>query len=127
MTDLKGYVAFDFNKGVPYASITPNGITFNRGCTVRLNYTEYAQLFIDYGAKKIALVACEQGDKYAERYFKERANGVLSVRWNHNDLLSTIAQITGWKLKDEAYRAFGTFEPKQEAIIFDLNKAVQLK
>lgn len=34
--DLSGFSAFDFSEGVPYFSVTLNGLTFNRSVVLKL-------------------------------------------------------------------------------------------
>ncbi len=34
--DLSGFSAFDFSEGVPYFSITQNGLTFNKAVVLKL-------------------------------------------------------------------------------------------
>ena len=34
--DLSGFSAFDFSEGVPYFSVTLNGLTFNKAVVLKL-------------------------------------------------------------------------------------------
>ena len=38
MTQLDGFIPFDFSEGVPYVSVTNNGITFNKSSVTSILY-----------------------------------------------------------------------------------------
>ena len=38
MIDLSNFKTFDFSEGVPYISITSNGITFNKSVIMKMKY-----------------------------------------------------------------------------------------
>ncbi|MGM9771024.1 MAG: hypothetical protein ACI3YU_00060 [Segatella copri] len=126
MFDLEGFTAFNFEEGVPYVSITPNGVTFNKSVTLKLNCPEYVQLLINANSKQLALVPCTQDTQNAVVFYRPKSSGILSVRWNARDLLNTIEFITGWRLKDASYRVDGMLIPEAGVMIFDLNKATAL-
>ena len=123
MSVLDGFSAFDFSEGVPYASFTQNGITFNKSVTLKLGEPEFARFLINADAKLVAVQACEANEKNATVFYRPKASGALSVRWNARDLLNTIERIMGWNLKDISYRADGMLLQDEKAIIFDLSKA----
>lgn len=126
MSVLDGFSAFDFSEGVPYASFTQNGITFNKSVTLKLGEPEYARFLINADAKQVAVQACEAGDKSATVFYRPKASGALSVRWNARDLLNTLERIMGWDFKDASYRADGVLLRDERAIVFDLSKATTL-
>lgn len=126
MFELEGFKAFNFEEGVPYVSITPNGVTFNKSVTLKLNSPEYVLLLINADRKQIALMPCEQNTPNATVFYRPKQSGILSVRWNARDLLNTLEYITGWKLKDTTYRVDGMLIPESGVMVFDLNKAVEL-
>lgn len=80
MSVLEGFTAFDFTEGVPYASFTQNGITFNKSVTLKLGEPEYARFLINVDAKQVAVQACEADDKNATVFYRPKASGALSVR-----------------------------------------------
>lgn len=127
MLPLEGFRAFNFEEGVPYVSITSNGVTFNKSVTMKLDYPEYVLLLINSTTQQIALQACEESTPNSTVYYREKKNGVMSIRWNGKDLLNTIEGITGWNLKQVSYRAEGTLLPDEHAMVFDLSKASELK
>lgn len=126
MSALEGFSAFDFSEGVPYASFTQNGITFNKSVTLKLGEPEYARFLINAEAKQVAVQACEADDKNAALFYRPKASGALSVRWNARDLLNTLERIMGWNLKSTSYRADGVLLRDERAIVFDLSKATPL-
>lgn len=126
MSVLEGFSAFDFSEGVPYASFTQNGITFNKSVTLKLGEPEYARFLINADTKQVAVQACEAGEKNATVFYRPKASGALSVRWNARDLLNTLERIMGWNFKEVSYRADGILLENERAIVFDLSKASTL-
>lgn len=126
MSMLEGFFAFDFSEGVPYASFTQNGITFNKSVTLKLGEPEFVKFLINAEAKQVAIQACEADEKNATVFYRPKASGILSVRWNARDLLNTIERIMGWNFKENGYRADGILLREERAIVFDLSKATIL-
>lgn len=126
MPALDGFPAFDFSEGVPYASFTSNGITFNKSVTLKLGEPEYARFLINAETKQVAVQACKADDKNATLFYRPKASCALSVRWNARDLLNTLERIMGWNFKDSSYRADGVLLRDECAIVFDLSKAIPL-
>ena len=126
MLQFEGFKAFNFDEGVPYASFTSHGVTFNKSVTMKLDYPEYVLLLINPNTQQIALQVCEKETPNATAYYRKKKNEILSVRWNGKDLLNTIEGITGWKLTQESYRVEGILYPEERAMIFDLTKATAL-
>ena len=123
MSALDGFRAFDFLEGVPYASFTQNGITFNKSVTLKLGEPEYAKFLINSDTKQVAVQVCSSDDKNATVFYRPKASGVLSVRWNARDLLNTLERVMGWNLKENGYRADGVLLREERAIVFDLSNA----
>lgn len=126
MSMLEGFSAFNFEEGVPYVSVTINGVTFNKAVVMKLGRPPYVRLLINESEKKIAVQVCDEGSANAFPFYKEKKSGVLSVRWNGKDLLNTFQDIMGWDLKSGAYRIEGTNLKAERAILFDLNRATKL-
>ena len=116
MIDLSNFKTFDFSEGVPYISITSNGI----------KYPTYVKLLINESDKQIAVQACDEHDDKSVQFYKEKSNGVLSVRWNTKDLINTIARICDWDLSQLSYRVNGVLVPEMNLMLFDLNEAVTM-
>ena len=55
MIDLSNFKTFDFSEGVPYISITSNGITFNKSVIMKMKYPAYVKLLINETEKQIAV------------------------------------------------------------------------
>lgn len=101
MSLLENFKPFNFNEGVPYVSITINGMTFNKSVIMKLEYPEYVRLLIDEETKRIAVQPCAQDTPNAATFYnKEKKSNALSVRWNGRDLLNTIQGIMHWDLSN---------------------------
>ena len=100
MIDLSNFKTFDFSEGVPYISITSNGITFNKSVIMKMKYPTYVKLLINESDKQI--------------------------RWNTKDLINTIARICDWDLSQLSYRVNGVLVPEMNLMLFDLNEAVTM-
>ena len=59
MVDLSKFKTFDFSEGVPFVSVTNNGLTFNKSVIMKMNYPLYVRLLINEEDKQIALQACQ--------------------------------------------------------------------
>ena len=127
MTLLDSFKPFNFNEGVAYVSITNNGMTFNKSVVMKLDYPAHVVLLTDEGSKRIAIRRCEPSDPNAASFYKQRKSNVLSVRWNGRDLLNTIEEMMGWDLSKTGYKADGLLLREENAMIFDLSKATELK
>lgn len=128
MSLLENFRPFNFNEGVPYVSVTSNGMTFNKSVIMKLDYPEYVVLLIDEESRRIAVQACTPGTPNAAPFFREKKNpSILSVRWNGRDLLNTIQSMMGWDLSKGGYRIDGTLLKEERAMLFVLTEAVELK
>lgn len=124
MPTLDGFVAFDFSEGAPYASVTKNGVTFNKSVIMKLGYPTHVQLLINPAIKQFAIVPCAAETQKAQAFYNpDKKSNVLLVRWNSRDLLNTICEITGWDYKKESYRIAGTLISEENLMLFDLNVA----
>lgn len=123
MSILKEFKIFNFNEGVPYISITRNGIRFSKGVVIKLNYPQYVTFLINKNSQQIALQVCDKKTPNATVFYKQKKTNVISIRWNSKDLLNTIKSIMQWNLEIESYRIEGKLMKEENAIIFNLNKA----
>lgn len=80
--DLSGFSAFDFSEGVPYFSVTLNGLTFNKAVVLKLGSPAYVRLLINEESRQVVLQVCEETTPKATTFYKPKKNGVLSVRWS---------------------------------------------
>ncbi len=129
MFELDGFVAFDFNVGVPSASITPNGVTFNRSVVIKMNYPEHVVLMVNKETKQIAIKACTAETQRAVTFYKQQAENkaIQSVRWNNRDLLNCLSEMMDWDLKKVSHRVEGKLLPEANIMLFDLTKATDMK
>ena len=89
MVDLSGFTAFDFSEGVPYCSITANGVTFNKAVTLKMGSPAYVRLLINGDSRQIILQACDEDTPRAVAFYRPKKNaGIpwiyfrrLSVFW----------------------------------------------
>lgn len=124
---LEGFTPFNFEEGVPYVSVTSNGVTFNKAVVLKLKQATHAVLLFDDERKLMAVQACDEETPNATQFYKARASGVISVRWNAKDLLNTIQDMMGWDLSMESYRIDGVLLKAENAMLFDLTRATVLK
>lgn len=125
---LEGFKAFNFNEGVPYVSVTTNGVTFNKSVVVKLDYPEYVILLIDEEGQRIAVQRCDSDTPNATSFYNPmKKTKVISVRWNGRDLLNTIKDMMHWDLSNGGFRAEGTFLKEEQAVLFDLKTSTELK
>ncbi len=127
MALLDSFKPFNFNEGVPYVSITANGVTFNKSVVMKLDYPAYVVLLIDEGAKQIAIRRCDESTPNSAPFYKPKKSNVISVRWNGRDLLNTIGGMMDWDLAKMGYKADGLLLREENAMLFDLTKAIELK
>ncbi len=123
MLDLSKFKAFDFSEGVPYVSVTNNGLTFNKSVIMKMGYPKYVRMLTNEEDRQIALQICNENDDKAVLFYKEKASGVLSVRWNSKDLINTVARIGNWDLNNNSYRVSGVYIPEDSIMLFELDKA----
>lgn len=124
---LENFKPFNFSEGVPYVSVTSNGMTFNKSVIMKLNYPEHVVLLVDEDSRHIAVKVCSEDEPNAAPFYKEKKNNVLSVRWNGRDLLNTIQNMMGWNLSKSGFRIDGVLLKEEQAMLFDLASAVELK
>lgn len=124
MSTLDGFVAFDFSEGAPYASVTKNGVTFNKSVIMKLGYPTHVQLLINPNTKQFAIVPCPADAVKAQMFYNpDKKSNVLLVRWNSRDLLNTICELTGWDYKKDSYRIAGSLIADENIMLFNLNDA----
>lgn len=129
MSALEGFFVFNFDVGVASASITPNGVTFNKAVVMKLNYPEYVVLMINADAKQIAIKVCDENTPRAASFYKKQGENeaIRSVRWNSRDLLNSLSEMMDWNLKEMSHRVEGRLLPEENAMLFDLTKATDMK
>lgn len=122
--DLSGFAVFDFSEGIPYFSVTSNGVTFNRAVTLKLGTPAFVRLLINESARQVALQVCDESTPKAVAFYKPKTNGVLSVRWNAQDLVATFKRLMESDLQ-HGFRVNGELV-ENGLMVFDLNTAKTL-
>ena len=126
MSVLDSFKPFNFNEGMPYVSITSNGMTFNKSVVMKMDYPEFVVLLIDEDSKRIAIKKCDSHTQNAAPFYKEKKSNVISVRWNGRDLLNTIQSMMEWDLDKGGFRIDGLLLKEEQAMLFDLTSATAL-
>ena len=126
MSYFDGFETFNFEQGVPYVSITKNGVTFNKSVIMKLGYPENVNLLINSQEKVIAVKKCSSDTPNSMFFYKPNEKSILSVRWSSKDLLNTLQDLMGWDLSFSSYRVEGYLMRDEDAMIFELYKATLL-
>ena len=122
--DLSGFAVFDFSEGIPYFSVTSNGVTFNRAVTLKLGTPAFVRLLINESTRQVALQVCDESTPKAVAFYKPKTNGALSVRWNAQDLVATFKRLMESDLQ-HGFRVNGELV-ENGLMVFDLNTAKAL-
>ena len=125
MLDISKFKLFDFTEGIPYISITENGITFSKGVVAKLGRPSRVELLINDVDKQFIIRACNINKTYSNAFYKESSK-TKYVRWNNKNLLMTIENIMGCDLSKYAYHVDGQYISEEKAILFDLNNATKV-
>ena len=123
--DLTGFKAFDFTEGIPYFSVTRNGLTFSKAVTRKLGFPPYVRLLNNSETKQIALQVCTEEAPRSVSFYRDRGNDVYSVRWNSRDLIATLERLIGTSFESHGFRVEGVLIDDQ-TMLFDLNSAKEL-
>lgn len=126
MSVIEGFMIFDYQEGVPYVSITKNGVTFNKSVVMKMGFPKSVILLINHESKKFAIKSCKENDKNAVRFYAKKKSGAISVRLNGRNLIKTIEEMMNWNLDNEAYRVEARFIKEENIMLFDFNKATLL-
>lgn len=122
---LDGFERFDLSPGLAAITITANGIGFSKTAVQRMGKCEYVVALIDYSGKRFAVQKCEEGDDGATKFY--RGQKTIAVRWNNKELIKTLCSMMGWDVSHRSYKVNGDYEPDEDAIIFDLSSAEEIK
>ena len=122
---LSGFSAFDFSEGVPYFSITQNGLTFNKAVVLKLGSPAFVRFLINEETHQVALQVCEESAPKAVAFYRPKKNGVLSVRWSSQDLVATFKRLLENDFQEHGYRVDGELI-EDGLMLFDLNSAKPL-
>lgn len=123
---LSGFKPVNLIIGLPYVSITANGVTFNKPCIMKLGKPTHVLLMVNDEAKQMAIQVCDQEDDNATPFLRSEAKSTLSVRWNNKDFLNQLSKMMDWDLNVSGYKVNGEYLSDENAMIFDLNTATVL-
>ncbi len=123
---LDGFKTINLTVGLPYISITENGLTFNKTCIMKIGRPSHVLLMLNEETKQIAIQPCDAENEDATPFLKSEKKSTISVRWNNKDLLNTLSKMMGWNLEETGYRIDGDYLNNENAMVFDLNKATLL-
>ncbi len=123
--DFTGFKPFDFTEGVPYFSVTKNGVTFNKAVAMKLGYPAYTRLLINAETKQVAVEACQEDTPHAVPFLRNRDQKILSVRWSSKDLVSSLNRLQGGTIGENGFRVEGVLAD-ENTMLFDLNDAKEL-
>lgn len=129
MADLKNFSVLSFGSTGPLVSITKNGVTFNKAAVDRMGGTQYVLLLLDETSKQFAIQKCSQNTPQAMPFVAAIKPGAPSVRWGSKEFLRILKRLTGWSLDDDSskgYKVPGEYQRSENAMIFDLNKAIPI-
>ncbi len=129
MFELDGFEVFNFNVGIPSASITSNGITFNRSVSIKLGFPPYVRMLINRERRQIAIVPCDKSTDQSAAFYRDsyEKDPVRSVRWNNRDLMNTLSELMDCDFKTISFKVEGRLLNEGPAILFDLTRAVPMK
>ncbi len=126
---LEGFTQFTFGGVASYASITKNGITFNKVAVGKLNAAPYVLLFLNAENAQFAIKKATANEAGAIPFGDAAKKGPASVRWNSKELLRAICDMTGWDLSAfgcNGYKAFAQYDKTEGALIFNLREAIPI-
>lgn len=110
--------------GLPYLSITDNGVTFSKSVIVKMGKPSFVELLMNEDDKQIAVRVCNKDEDGAIQFVKNAKT--VNVRWNNRDFLNTLSKMMDWNLKEEGYRVLGDWYDSEQAMLFDLTKATSI-
>lgn len=110
--------------GLPYMSVTGNGITFSKNAVIKMGKPSHVELLMNEEDKQIAIRVCDKSDEEAIQFVKNTKN--INVRWNNKDFLNTLSKLMDWNLKEGGYRILGDWYDSENAMLFDLTKATSI-
>jgi hypothetical protein len=123
--ELEGFKPFDFSVGIPSATITANGITFNKDVVRQMGFASHVFFLIDRKNKRIAIQQCESDAPNAKQFFKKETT-LIFVRWASKRLLKELGALMDADLEMHGYRVCGTLLRDEKAMVFDLKTAKEL-
>ena len=121
---LEGFRKVNLTSGLPYVSITDNGITFSKNAVIKMGKPKNVVLLMNEEKKMIAIQICDANEEGSIQFFKNIKS--INVRINNKDFIYTLSRLMNWNIKEEGYRILGDWYENEQVMIFDLTKAALL-
>ena len=121
---LEGIRKVNLTSGLPYVSITDNGITFSKNAVIKMGKPKNVVLLMNEEKKMIAVQICDANEEGSIQFFKNIKS--INVRINNKDFIYTLSRLMNWNIKEEGYRILGDWYENEQVMIFDLTKAALL-
>ena len=121
---LEGFKKVNLTSGLPYVSITENGMTFSKNAVIKMGKPKNVVLLINEEKKMIAVKICDTNEEGSIQFFKSIRS--INVRINNKDFIYTLSRLMNWNIKEEGYRVLGDWYENEKVMIFDLTKAALL-
>ncbi|RMC97793.1 hypothetical protein D9O40_14275 [Clostridium autoethanogenum] len=121
MFEIENFKKVNLTTGLPYMSITRNGITFSKNVIIKMGRPAYVELLMNDADKQIAIKVCDENEEDAIQFVKSKKT--INVRWNNKDFLNTLSKMMGWSLDKGGYRVLGDWYDNEKAMLFELSKA----
>ena len=118
---LEGFKKVNLTSGLPYVSITDNGITFSKNAVIKMGKPKNVVLLMNEEKKMIAVQICDANEEGSIQFFKNIKS--INVRINNKDFIYTLSRLMNWNIKEEGYRILGDWYENEQVMIFDLTKA----
>lgn len=124
---LEGFEPVVFGNSFAVASITKNGVTFNKTAFEKMNGTNYVTLLVNRDKKQFAIRQCAQNDANAMPFAAAIKPKAPSVRWNSKELLRLFSSLMSWDLeKCSGYKITGEYLKGDKALLFNLTDAIPI-
>lgn len=107
-------------------NVRGNTVAFTKQLISKLRYPKYIQVFVNSVDKKIGLRVCNETDENALRFVPSNKKTVNSIRWNNPTFTSSITALAPESCFDSDLTCVGDYYEDEEAILFDMTKAVPL-
>lgn len=121
---LEGFKKVNLTSGLPYVSITDNGMTFSKNAVIKMGKPKNVVLLMNEEKKMIAVQICDANEEGSIQFFKNIKS--INVRINNKDFIYTLSRLMNWNIKEEGYRILGDWYENEQVMIFDLTKATLL-
>lgn len=120
---LDGFETIKLVTGTPTMSVTKNGVSFNKTAIEKLGKPSYVIPMLDRIRNRFAIVGVDYEVEDARKFYQSGRDTSQGVRWNNNDLISTLEAITAWNTTKTGMKVKGRYDEDDRAIIFNLDEA----